>query len=177
MARALRASDDYVQYPNDINSSHALRVDRNWFDVGGIIRIGPPGSTQPVRRLDLWDRRAPRGSADSRHEGRIRAGHEHELLGRYIDHRIARVNALWGIRDIGFIRVQGFDALSATQDLPIGFQLGTLFGRSLSVLGSRDDDIFMAGDLFIGMAGRNNALRFQLGAEGRRNNREDNGTG
>ena len=28
---------------NDINSSHALRLARNYFDVGGIVRIGPPG--------------------------------------------------------------------------------------------------------------------------------------
>ena len=27
------------------------------------------------------------------------------------------MNALWGVRDIGFARVQGFDALTATQDL------------------------------------------------------------
>jgi len=86
---------------------------------------------------------------------------------------MARVNALWGVRDIGFARVVGFDALSATQDLPVGFQLGTLFGRSLSVLGSRDDDIFMAADLYVGAVGRNNGLRVQLEAEGRRSN-DDN---
>src|SRR5206468_3773619 len=49
-------------------------------------------------------------------------------------------------------------------------QLGTMFGRTLSVLGSRDDDIFMAGDLYIGAVGRNNALRVQLEGEGRRSN-------
>src|SRR6185436_20690975 len=73
-------------------------------------------------------------------------------------------------RDIGFAQVRGFDALAATQDMPVGFQLGTMFGRSLSVLGSRDDDIFMAGDLYIGAVGKNNALRFQLEGEGRRSN-------
>ena len=80
------------------------------------------------------------------------------------------MNALWGVRDIGFARVTGFDALTATQDLPVGFQLGTMFGRSLSVLGSRDDDIFMAGDLYIGAVGHNNALRVQVQGEGRRDN-------
>jgi hypothetical protein len=93
-----------------------------------------------------------------------------QLVNRFVSHRIARANVLWGVRDIGFARVTGFDALTATQDLPIGFQLGTMFGRSLSVLGSRDDDIFMAGDLYIGAVGRNNALRFQLEGEGRRSN-------
>src|SRR5262249_1745865 len=36
-------SDDYVQFMNDINSSHALRVSRSYWDVGGILRVGPPG--------------------------------------------------------------------------------------------------------------------------------------
>ena len=164
-------SDDYVQYPNDINSSHALRVNRNWFDVGGIIRIGPPGRLSlfgaSISGLDERPARLPVLVT----KGGFAPDTSTVLVGRYVNHRIARVNALWGIRDIGFVRVQGFDALSATQDLPIGFQLGTLFGRTLSALGSRDDDIFTAGDLFIGMAGRNNALRFQAGAEGRRDNR------
>lgn len=167
------ATDDYMQFPNDINSSHALRVGRNYYDVGGIIRIGPPG------RLSLF------GASISGEDERpsilpilvTKSGFASDtssvLRNRYVDHRIARLNGLWGVRDIGFLRVQGFDALTATQDLPIGFQLGSMFGRTLSVLGSRDDDIFMAGDVFIGAAGRNNALRFQLDGEGRRNNREE----
>jgi hypothetical protein len=42
-----------------------------------------------------------------------------------------------------------------------------MFGRSLSVLGSCDDDIFMAGDLYVGAVGTNNALRLQLEGEAR----------
>lgn len=164
------ATDDYVQYPNDLNSSHAIRLTRNYFDVGGIVRLGPPG------RLSLFgasisgdDERpgstqvliTPRGFAPDTSRA---------LLGRFDDHRIARVNALWGVRDIGFRPVVGFDALTATQDLPVGIQLGTLFGRSLPVLGSRDDDIFMASDVYVGALGRDNGLRMQVQAEGRRNN-------
>ncbi|MDB4875420.1 MAG: hypothetical protein JWM41_1866 [Gemmatimonadetes bacterium] len=163
-------SDDYVQFLNDINSSHALRVTRNYFDVGGIVRLGPPG------RLSLFGASI---SGDDERPGTEQVlvttkGFAPDtstlLLNRYEAHRIARVNALWGVRDIGFVRVRGFDALTATQDMPMGFQLGTMFGRSLAVLGSRDDDIFMAGDMYIGAVGHNNALRFQLEAEGRRSN-------
>ncbi len=95
-----------------------------------------------------------------------------QLLNRYENHRIARVNLLWGVRDVGFARVRGFDALTATQDLPVGFELGTLFGRSLSVLGSRDDDIFMSSDVYLGAAGSNGGVRAQLEGEGRRDNGE-----
>jgi len=171
------AIDDYVQFVNDINSAHALRVSRNYFDAGGIVRIGPPG------RLSLF------GASISGIDERpaqvpvlvTKYGFAPDtstvLLNRYSSHRIARVNALWGVRDIGFVRVRGFDALTATQDMPIGFQLGTLFGRTLSVLGSRDDDIFMAGEVFIGAAGKRSALRFQLDGEGRRDNRDGNWDG
>ena len=171
------ASDDYVQFINDINSSHALRVARNYFDAGGIIRIGPPG------RLSLFgasvsgidERPAPVPVLVTKYG--FAPDTSSVMRDRYFSHRIARLNALWGIRDIGFVRVRGFDALTATQDLPIGFQLGTLFGRTLSVLGSRDDDIFMAGDVYIGAAGKRTALRFQLAGEGRRNNLDGNWDG
>lgn len=165
------ATDDYAQFANDINSSHALRVMNNYYDVGGIVRIGPPG------RLSLFG--ASITGMDERPSNtpilvtNVGFGPDTStlLLNRYINRRIARLNALWGVRDIGFVRVQGFDALTATQDIPVGFQLGTMFGRSLSVLGSRDDDIFMAGDVFMGAAGTNNALRVQIDGEARLDNK------
>ncbi|HEU4787377.1 MAG TPA: hypothetical protein VFS57_08220, partial [Gemmatimonadaceae bacterium] len=164
------AHDDYVQFGNDENSSHGLRLARNYFDVGGLVRLGPPG------RLSLF---GASFSGDDERPGTTpvlitKSGFAPDTgsaLGQqFVDHRIARVNMLWGVRDIGFQRVRGFDALTATQDLPIGFQFGTLFGRSLSVLGSRDDDVFMSGDLYIGAATRTSALRVQLAGEGRRDN-------
>jgi hypothetical protein len=166
-------NDDYVQFMNDINSSHALRLVRRYFDVGGVVRIGPPGRLSLFGASISGDDESPgtepvlvtnKGFAPDSNGGALR--------NRYVEHRIARINTLWGVRDIGFARVRGFDALTATQDLPVGFQLGTLFGRSLSVLGSRDDDMFVAGDLYAGAVGRNNGLRVQLEGEGRRNNND-----
>ena len=164
------AEDDYSQFRATDTSTHSLRVRRNYFDVGGIIRVGPPG------RLSLFG--ASLSGEDERPgnlpvlitDNGFAPDTSTELVNRYIDHRIARVNALWGIRDLGFARVSGYDALTATQDMAVGFQLGTMFGRSLSVLGSRDDDIFMSGDLYVGAVGHNNALRVQVQSEGRRDN-------
>jgi hypothetical protein len=92
------------------------------------------------------------------------------LRNRFVPHRIARGNILLGVRDIKFKEFTGYDALTGTQDIPSGFQLGTMFGRSLSVLGSQDDDIFLASDLYIGATGENSVFRFQLQVEGRRSN-------
>lgn len=166
------ATDDYVQYPNDINSSHAIRLTRNYFDVGGIVRIGPPGRLSLFGASISGDDERPGSTQVLITSHGFAPDTSSALLGRFVDHRIARVNALWGVRDIGFRPVVGFYALTATQDLPVGFQLGTLFGRSLSVLGSRDDDIFMASDVYIGAVGRNNGLRMQAQVEGRRSNDE-----
>jgi len=164
------ANTDYVQYRNDDNSSHAIRIARSYFDVGGIVRVGPPGRLSLFGASISGDEERPGTEPVLVTKQGFAPDSGSQLVGRFVDHRIARLNALWGVRDIGFARVQGFDALTATQDLPIGFQLGTLFGRTLSVLGSRDDDIFMAGDLYVGAVGRNNGLRLQLEGEGRRSN-------
>ncbi len=157
-------------FENDINSNHAIRLVRSFFEVGGVMRIGPPG------RLSLFGISL---SGDDERPGDTQVlvtNHgfapdtSTALLNRYVDHRIARVNMLWGVRDIGFTQVRGLDALTATEDFPVGFQLGTLFGRSVTALGARDDDIFASSDLYIGAVGRNTALRVQVQSEGRRDN-------
>jgi hypothetical protein len=162
--------DDYVQFMNDINSSHAITIDRNYFDVGGIVRVGPPGHLSLFGASVSGDDERP----GSRQELVTAKGFAPDtstvLLNRYVPHRIARINTILGIRDIGFARVRGFDALTATQDLPVGFQLGSLIGKSASLLGSRDNDVFMAGDAYLGAVGPTSAFRFQAYGEGRYDN-------
>jgi hypothetical protein len=86
------------------------------------------------------------------------------ILGR---HKNARLNLLWGIRSIDFIRVERFDALTAAQDMQAGFQLGTLLGRSLQVLNSTDDDIFLASNLYAGAGNKRTFAYLQSAVEGR----------
>src|SRR5205814_6944567 len=144
------STDDYVFFSTNRDQQHALNSQRSFYNVGGLVRVGPPG------RLSLFGASIS-GEREMPGEVPILVAPTGALLdtttafsGRYVQHRIARLNALWGVRDIGFVRVRGFDALTATQDIPIGFQLGTQFGRSLTALGARDDDIFMSGDVYVG---------------------------
>ena len=143
-----------------------LASQRSYFDVGGIVRVGPPG------RLNLFG--ASITGNDERTGDRLILPENGVLrdVGRtpreYAPHRIARANMLLGVRDITFVRREGLDALTATQDVPLGFQLGTQFGRSLALLGSREDDVFMAGDLYVGVARGMATLRVQAQGEGRR---------
>ncbi|MBX6332982.1 MAG: hypothetical protein IRY91_14135, partial [Gemmatimonadaceae bacterium] len=140
----------------------AIGIDRSFFDIGGVVRIGAPG------QLSLFG---------------LSFSHEDDLSGlpplpdslvdypsllEHFRHRKNfRINYLWGVRSIGYKRASHFDALSATQDLRVGFQLGTLLGRTLRVLGSHDDDILLAGDVYIGAGNSHTFAMLQGEIEGR----------
>ena len=76
---------------------------------------------------------------------------------------------LLGVRDIHFVRRTGLDALTATQDVPLGVQLGMQVGRSSPMLGATEEDFFLAGDLYVGLSrSPHTTTRLQLQGEGRR---------
>ena len=145
----------------------AIGVERAHADIGGVVRIGVPG------RLSLFGASLSREQEATGEDfvmvtdSGVLTDPAIDFADRFERHRIARVNALWGVRAVRFMRVTGFDALSAPQDVRKGFQLGTLLGRSLSVLGSEDDDIFAAADLYIGAGTPRVFGAMQLQAEGR----------
>lgn len=168
------ATVDYTEFPADSGLKRALPVDRSFFDIGGVVRIGPPGRLTLLGASLSGDEDLPAVEPVIIGPDGLARDTDLTLRGRYTDHRMARANLLWGVRDLSFKSRRGFDALTATQDVPAGFQLGTMFGRSLSVLGSRDDDIFMATDFYLGIVGRYAVFRMQLQGEGRRAN--DTGT-
>ena len=160
-------SNGYVELrqPDGVRPNVALQ--RGFFDVGGIVRVGNPGrlnlfglsltglDERPGNRLTLPE------SGTVRDVGAVPTP--------FVSHRIVRANVLSGVRDITFARLEGLDALTAAQDVPIGFQLGTLLGRSIPVAGEREDeDIFIAGDLYVGATTGISTSRLQLQAEGRR---------
>lgn len=160
---------DQVTFVREEGDLPALGVRRDYVDIGGIIRVGVPG------RLSLF------GASISQEEevtdsvpfiisdtGLV-SDTSLALRGRYVPRRTARINALWGVRNIRFKRVTGLDALTAPQDIRVGFQLGTLFGRGLSVLGAKDDDIFVSMDMYAGGGTRRSFLALQVQGEGREN--------
>lgn len=164
------SSGEYVEFPTDSGLRRTLPVERRYFDIGGVTRIGPPGRLTLLGASLSGDEDTPDVAPVIIGPNGLEPDSDLTLRSRYRAHRMARANLLWGVRDLTFKRRTGYDALTATQDLPAGFQLGTMFGRSLSVLGSRDDDIFMAADLYLGIVGRYSAFRIQLQGEGRREN-------
>ena len=90
------------------------------------------------------------------------------LSREYAAHRVARFNLLGGYRNIDFVQRVGLDALTSVQDVPLGFQLGGLLGRTSHMLGSRDQDVFASGDFYAGASSGIGLLRVQARGEARR---------
>lgn len=142
-----------------------VTLDRTFFDIGGIARIGIPG------RLGLFGMSV---SGDDERPGNRLLIAERGLVtdvgavpAPYSPHRIARFNLLLGARDIAYVRRTGLDALTATQDVPLGVQFGTQVGRSVPILGAREEDFFLAGDLYIGLSSGISTTRLQAQGQGR----------
>lgn len=146
----------------------AVRVERRYADAGAMFRVGSP------TRMGLLG---------------LVLSHERELVGPGAVHvspdgipigdtssqpamryRSTRLNAFAGVRALDFVRVEGFDALSAAQDIPAGFQGGLVIGRGLDQPpgGGAGREIFLAADLYAGRADSVDATRVQLRAQGSR---------
>lgn len=159
----------FLELRRPFGDAPRIANERRYFDVGGIVRIGSPGRLSLFGASLTGDDERPGDRLFIPDNGVFRDIGPSPRV--YVPHRIARANVLWGVRDIYYVRRDGLDALTATQDVPLGFQLGTQFGRSVAVLGATEDDMFMAGDLYIGAASGIATLRVQAQGEGRRSSR------
>lgn len=143
-----------------------VALKRTFVDVGGIVRIGQPG------RLSLFGVSFSRETDEAGEPPLPRRDSLVDyptLLASYSPRSNARINALWALRNVTYRRVERLDFLTAAQDIRMGFQLGTLLGRSLSILGTTDDDILLAADLYAGLGGGGTFLRLDTRWEGRQN--------
>ncbi|HEY0779802.1 MAG TPA: hypothetical protein VGD56_17675 [Gemmatirosa sp.] len=164
---------ELIRYPG---VSNALFYYRRYANVGGIVRLGVPG------RLSLFGASASFERAST--ENRVRVLSDTGIvpdigygppLGftppvHFPGQNVARLNALWGVRDLTFARVSGFDALTGTQDVRRGFQASVLFGRSVPLFRSHDDDYFLSSDAYVGAGGPRAFAAAEARGEARRDN-------
>ncbi|MDB4916745.1 MAG: hypothetical protein JWM95_4389, partial [Gemmatimonadetes bacterium] len=159
-------SDNYVELRRPQGDRPAVNVVRQYFDLGGVVRIGSPNLLTLVG-LSLTGNDERSGDqlieGDS---GYVRVvDHLHPA---YPAHRVARMNFLFGVRRISFVRRVGLDAITGQQDVPLGLQLGGLVGRSVRSLGARNDDTFISADLYGGAMSGIGIIRVQAKGEARR---------
>jgi hypothetical protein len=170
---AVGSSRDYFPFERVDAPRLSVPLARSYGDLGLILRVGEPG------RLSLFglsiSREQSRPSPDIvivTDTGLLRAPLT-TLDSRYSARRAARLNILWGVRNVRFKRVEGFDALTGQQDVRTGFQLAALLGRSLSVLGTSDDDILLSTDIYAGVGSARSFAAVQLLGGGRQSYAEN----
>lgn len=147
---------------------NAVRVDREFQDVGAVGRIGK------IRNLKLLGASISRelvsigpDAVQLTDQGFFPAV-DFETPTAYHNQDVTRLNALLGIRQLRFVRVSGFDALSGVQDFRVGIQTGMLVGRSVQWLGARDHDTFVLGDIYAGYGNKSSFIGVQTLTEARR---------
>ena len=145
-----------------------LTVDRETWDVGGVLRLGPPRQLWLLGGVITGERTTP---ADSpiliTEDGEAPPPPDTPPL-PYSAHRATRLNVITGLRALHFVEARGLDALRATQDIARGVQLGLIAGYGLPSLG--DDDLFVAANLFGGFGSPRSYVGLQVDGEARRDN-------
>jgi hypothetical protein len=144
-----------------------VELRRRYYELGAIGRVGVPGRLALLGASVTGDDEEPGNRLVAAESGVVRD------LGPvprpYTSHHMSRVNVLLGVRDIQFVRRRALDAITASQDVPLGVQVGMQVGRSSPIFGAVEDDYFMAGDLYVGLSRSERATtRLQMQVEGRR---------
>ncbi|HEX9085305.1 MAG TPA: hypothetical protein VF836_11245, partial [Gemmatimonadaceae bacterium] len=162
-------SNGYFYFLRPDALAAAIRLERSYSDIGGVVRIGPPlGRLALVGGSISFEDESPATSPIIVTDTALVADTSRALINRYTKHQTARLNGLWGVRNVRFVRVSGFDALEGTQDLRSGFQLATLLGKGAKFLRGNERDWFASSELYLGMASPIWYSAFDVAGEGRR---------
>lgn len=150
----------------------AVGLQRAYGDVGGVLRLGPPGGRLALLggSVSYEDEMPENFPTMVSREGSIQRDTIGILLDRYGRHKSIRLNALAGVRDIRYIQAVGFESLDGRQDMRKGFELATLVGRGFEAIGSQDDDLFASANLYLGTGTPSAFAAFEGTVEGRRPN-------
>lgn len=160
--------DGYMRIVHPDSATHAIRVQRRYGDAGLMGRVGSPVHMGLFGILVSHEREESASSLTA-----------FALDGTPVPtalpypasaYRSTRVNGFVGIRSLSFVRVEGFDALSATQDIPAGYQAGFVVGRGVDkpADGGGRRELFVASDMYAGRGDSTDATRVQLRAQATR---------
>lgn len=128
----------------------ALLVKRRFGDVGGLVRVGPPGKLFLVGGSVSREREETSDKPVVIRDADVLADTTSSLFNRYRGLKSTRLNGLFGYRRVHFLSATGFETLDGAQDVRTGVQFGGLVGRGISVFDSDDRDYFVSADLFAG---------------------------
>jgi hypothetical protein len=156
----------YFRRPDGV--APALRIQRSYSDIGGVVRIGPPGRLALIGGSISFEDEKPGTQPVIIGDSTVTPDTSQALINRYTTHQTARINGLWGFRNIHFVRVSGFDALEGTQDLRTGVEVATLVGKGVRLLRGKEQDWFGSTNLYAGAASQVAYTALEISGEGRR---------
>lgn len=167
--------DEFARFQRPRGLSSSLEVQRQFADAGAMLRFGNRGVLRLLGLQLSYETTSPADRPVVVTDSGVRPDTTSVLIGRYRTTRSARLNTLLGLRRVHFVRVTGFDALSGTQDLRIGTQVGVTLGHTLPASrGVALHEKYVGGNLFLGLGGRRSYAALQGELEGRRSS-ETNG--
>ena len=164
---AYGADRDFINFRRIDADNATISARREFWNVGGVVRIGQPG------RLSLFGAAvsSERTRVDARPfvvtDSGLIADSSSDLFDKYPSRRAIRLNALWGVRNVRYLTVRRFDALTGQQDVRRGLQFGTLIGRSVSTFGAADEDFLVGGNLYMGGGTAHSFGGLEVTSEGR----------
>jgi len=163
--------EDYRYFRRDENERPAVMLQRSFGDVGGVVRIGPPGRFALLGGSVSYEDEMPESFPTIVGLGtteRDTAQVSNALERRYVRHRVNRINALAGLRNVKYMRVNGFESLDGNQDVRKGFEAATVLGRGMRLFGGLDQDIFASANVYAGAGSPTAFAAAEVTLEGRR---------
>ncbi len=148
----------------------SLLVKRKYGDIGGLVRVGPPGKLFFVGGSVSREREMTSDHPVVIRDSLVLPDTTTSLFNRYSGLKSTRINGLFGYRRVRFISATGFESLDGSQDVRTGVQVGGLVGRGISVFDSDDMDYFVSGDLFAGVGSPTAYGALAVNGEARHNN-------
>jgi hypothetical protein len=133
-------------------------------DIGGVVKLGNLKTPLLIGGIVTFVRREVIGALAVTDNG---LEPDTTLVTRYPKISRARFGGILAWRNLNFITVDGFNALTATEDVPTGVQLFTQLGRGTHSLAGASD-IYALGDILAGVGSGVSYSELHLITEGRR---------
>jgi hypothetical protein len=143
--------EDYRYFRREDDTSRpAVLLQRVYGDIGGVIRVGPPGKIGLIGASVSYEDEMPEPFATRIGFGTTERDTAVALEDRYLRRRVTRINALAGYRNVRYLRAIGLETLDGAQDIRRGFELATVLGRGMGMFGGNNQDIFASANAYIG---------------------------
>ena len=161
-------SRDFARLRRTDDSQLLQPIDRSMWNVGGVLRFGPPRKLGLIGAMVIGERMAPRHEffVIDTASGRVQATSDTVGVKRYGTYTATSLAGVLGLRALTYSTMRGLDALAADQDVAVGTQIGVTLGfRPAADVPLRES--FAAADAYVGARTRRSLFGARIEAESR----------